>query len=79
MLNILNYLQPSMSSSDNEDDHLLNTTIYVPSTQMPSPTSFSTQIVNRLRIKSYSKRRTDAAGLNTNMRTYIYIVILLLS
>ena len=69
MLNILNYLQPSMSSSYNEDDHLLDTTIIVLSTQMPSPTSFSTQIIDRLQIRSYSKRRADAAGHNTNMTT----------
>ena len=43
------------------EDHLLE----VPQTQ-PSPHSFSTQLVKRLRIKSFTNRRGDAVILNTN-------------
>ena len=47
------------------EDHLLDDTILVPQTQ-PSPHSFSTQLVKRLRIKSFTNRRGDAVNPNTN-------------
>ena len=47
------------------DDHLLDDNILVPQTQ-PSPHSFSTQLVKRLRIKSFTNQRGDAVNPNTN-------------
>ena len=47
------------------EDHLLDDNILVPQTQ-PSPHSFSTQLVKRLRIKSFTNRRGDAIIPNTN-------------
>ena len=47
------------------DDHLLDNNILVPQTQ-PSPHSFSTQLVKRLHIKSFTNQRGDAVIPNTN-------------
>ena len=48
-----------------EDNLLDDETILVPQTQ-PSPQSFSTQLVKRLCIKSFTNRRGDAVNSNTN-------------
>ena len=53
------------------EDHLLDDSILVPQTQ-PSPHSFSTQLVKRLRIKSFTNRRGDAVNPNTNNTYYYY-------
>ena len=51
----------------NEDDQLLDdNTILVPSTQMPTPLTFSTQMVRRFRLKSFTNQRGDAANPNNN-------------
>ena len=47
------------------EDHLLDDNILVPQTQ-PSPHSFSTQLVKRLHIKSFTNRRGDAVIPNTS-------------
>ena len=47
------------------EGHLLDENILVPQTQ-PSPLSFSTELVKRLRIKSFTNRRGDAVIPNTN-------------
>ena len=50
-----------------EDDQLLDdNTILVPNTQMPSPLTFSTQMVRRFRLKSFTNQRGDAANHNNN-------------
>ena len=36
---------------------------------LPSPHSFSTQLVKRLHIKSFSSRRGNAINCNTNIPT----------
>ena len=46
-----------------EDNLLDDETILVPQTQ-PSPHSFSTQLVKRLHIKSFTNRRGDAINSN---------------
>ena len=50
-----------MSEDNLHDDD----TILVPQT-LPSPHSFSTQLVKRLQVKSFSNRRVDAVNSNTN-------------
>ena len=54
-----------------EDEHLLEDSHNIPETQHTdmSPTTFGTQLVDRLCIKSLPKQRAEAANLNnTNNR-----------
>ena len=46
------------------DDHLLNETILAPNSQLPSPLTFSTQIVRRFHIKRFTMQKGDAINLN---------------
>ena len=48
-----------------EDNLFDDDIILVPQT-LPSPHNFSTQLVKRLRIKSFSSRRGDAINSKTN-------------
>ena len=58
----------------NEDDQLLDdNTILVPNTQMPSPLTFSTQMVRRFHLKSFTNQRGDAANPNNNTLTTISV------
>ena len=53
------------NSSSNSDDYLLDEDItIVPSTL--SPTTFSSQVSQRLGIRSFSMRRADAASTTNN-------------
>ena len=55
------------SSSNNSDDHLLDEDItLVPNTL--SPTSFSSQVSQRLGIRSFTRRRADAAIPSNNKK-----------
>ena len=49
-----------------EDEHLLEDSYNIPETQHTdmSPTTFGTQLVNKLRIRSLPKERAEAANLN---------------
>ena len=49
------------------DDHLLDETILAPNSQLPSPLTFSTQIVRRFHIKRFTMRKGDAVNPNNNI------------
>ena len=49
------------------DDHLLDETILAPNSQLPSPLTFSTQIVRRFQIKRFTMRKGDAVNPNNNI------------
>ena len=62
-----------------EDNLLDDDTILAPNSQIPSPHSFSTQLVKKLRIKSFSSRKGDAVNANSNTSKHAgnfqYIII----
>ena len=53
------------------DDHLLDETILAPNSQLPSPLTFSTQIVRRFQIKRFTMRKGDAVNLNNNHSMHV--------
>ena len=49
------------------DDHLLDENILAPNFQLPSPLTFSTQIVRRFHLKRFTMRKGDAVNPNNNI------------
>ena len=58
------------------DDHLLDETILAPNSQLPSPLTFSTQIVRRFHIKRFTMWKGDAVNLNNNKSGNFHVKII---